>query len=356
MALFDGQAAWQLLQQVEWAHPAAAWVWPVPALVWWLRPHRSRRVALRVPFFRLAVEGTGQRPQRGAVIRPHGVLGWLLLLAAWTACVAAVMQPQWVEPPLVRVKPMRDWLLAVDLSPSMRAKDFRDASGKPIDRLTVVRDVLDELLARRADDRVGLLVFAQQAHVQVPFTRDHAAVRALLAESSIGMAGSQTMIGDALGLAVKVFDESQAPQRTLVLLTDGRDTGSMVPPLKAAEIAAQRGIRVHTIAIGTAAASKGDLPDFDGLKAWSSTTGGRAFRASDRAGLQAIYRELDALETREHETLSVRPRRPLYHLPLMAGMVLMGLHAGATMLSGAWADWRGRRRARALRRQEVSHG
>jgi von Willebrand factor type A domain len=219
-----------LLAQVEWALPWAVALWPLPLLILLLPPHRSRRTALRVPFFALAAQGSGERPRAGAVVLRHGVFGWVLLGLAWTAAVLAAMQPQWVEPPITRIQPTRDWLLAVDLSPSMQTTDFRSADGRPQDRLSVVREVTDDFLTRRREDRIGLLVFGQQPFVQVPFTLDHDAVRALLGEARIGMAGTRTMIGDAIGLAVRVFDESKAPQRTLVLLTDGRDTGSRVPP------------------------------------------------------------------------------------------------------------------------------
>jgi Ca-activated chloride channel family protein len=332
-----------LLAQVEWTLPGAALLWPLPLLMLLLPPHRTRRTALRVPFFALAVQGTGERPRVGAVVLPHGFFGWALLGGAWTAAVLAAMQPQWVEPPITRVQPTRDWLLAVDLSPSMQTTDFRSADGRPLDRLSVVREVTDEFLARRREDRIGLLVFGQQPFVQVPFTLDHDAVRALLGEARIGMAGMRTMIGDAIGLAVRVFDESKAPQRTLVLLTDGRDTGSRVPPAKAAEIAAQRGVRLHTVAIGTAAARAGEEADLEGLRAWAEATGGRAFRATDRAGLQGIYRELDAIETRQHETQSARPRRPLFHGPLAAALALLGVHVALTMAGSAWAALRARR-------------
>lgn len=334
-----------LLAQVEWALPWAAALWPMPLLLLMLPPHRTRRTALRVPFFALTVQGSGERPRAGAVVLRHGYFGWALLALAWTAAVAAAMQPQWVEPPITRVQPTRDWLLAVDLSPSMQTTDFRSADGRPQDRLSVVREVTDEFLERRAEDRIGLLVFGQQPFVQVPFTLDHDAVRALLAESRIGMAGTRTMIGDAIGLAVRVFDESKAPQRTLVLLTDGRDTGSRVPPAKAAEIAARRGVRLHTVAIGTAAARAGEEADLEGLRAWAEATGGRAFRATDRTGLQDIYRQLDAIETRQHETQSARPRRPLFHGPLTVALALLGLHVALAMAGSAWAALRARKAA-----------
>ena len=195
-----------LLAQVEWALPWAALVWPLALVLPLLAPHRTRRAALRVPFFALAVQGSGERPRAGAVVLPHGIFGWAVLGGAWTAAVLAAMQPQWVEPPITRLLPTRDWLLAVDLSPSMQTTDFRSADGRPLDRLSVVREVTDEFLERRREDRIGLLVFGQQPFVQVPFTLDHAAVRALLGEARIGMVGTRTMIGDAIGRPLRFVE------------------------------------------------------------------------------------------------------------------------------------------------------
>ncbi len=96
-----------------------------------------------------------------------------------------------------------------------------------------------------------------------------------------------------------------------------------MPPAKAAEIAAQRKLRIHTVAIGTAAAQAGDEADLPGLQAWATATGGQAYRATDRVGLQKIYLELDALETKAYETQSASPRRALFHWPLAAAVALL---------------------------------
>src|SRR5262249_17431390 len=144
----------------------------------------------------------------------------------------------------------RDLLVAVDLSGSMETKDFTDAAGQTVDRLTAVKQVLDEFLSRRAGDRVGLIVFGNAPFVQAPFPQDLEVGRELLAETRVGMAGPKTAVGDAIGLAVTVFDRSDVPEKVLIVLTDGNDTGSLVPPQKAAEVAKDRGVVIHTVAVG----------------------------------------------------------------------------------------------------------
>ena len=128
---------------------------------------------------------------------------------------------------------MRDLMVAVDLSGSMEAQDFTDNEGNSVDRLTAVKQVLDEFFARRDGDRVGLILFGSAAFVQVPFTDDLDVVRELLNEAQIRMLGPKTMLGDAMGLAINLFERSEVDERVLVVLTDGNDTGSLVPPERA---------------------------------------------------------------------------------------------------------------------------
>ena len=187
--------------------------------------------------------------------------------------------------------------------------------------------VLDDFISRREGDRIGLLVFGGQAFLQAPFTLDHEVSRQLLDETRIGMAGPQTAIGDAIGLSLKAFETSEIPEKVLMLLTDGNDTGSKIPPLTAADLAAKQDIKIYTVAIGDPQASGEERVDLEALRDISAATGGRSFRAEDREGLEAIYRELDALEPVELETLSYRPRRPLYFWPLGLGVLLVfGYH------------------------------
>jgi Ca-activated chloride channel family protein len=198
----------------------------------------------------------------------------------------------------------------------MDTKDMLDPEGNRIQRLDAVKLVLDGFIARREGDRLGVVVFGNQAFLQVPFTQDHDLVRELLGQTRPRLAGPQTMIGDAIGLAINTFETSEAEDRVLVLLTDGNDSGSRVPPGKAAELAAREEITIHTVAVGDPSSSGEGEMDLETLQTIADATGGQAFRADDREQLEEIYRRIDALTPIEIETLSYRPTRPLYHWPL----------------------------------------
>lgn len=221
---------------------------------------------------------------------------------------------------------MRDLLVAVDLSGSMEAQDFTDNEGNSVDRLTAVKQVLDEFFTRRDGDRVGLILFGSAAFVQVPFTDDIDVVRELLDEAQIRMLGPRTMLGDAMGLAINLFERSEVDERVLIVLTDGNDTGSLIPPERAAGIARDNDVVVHTIAIGDPAAVGEQALDEKTLENIATTTGGGYFHANDRQELEEIYAHLDEINPRQVETQSYRPLTELYIWPLAAGMLLSLLY------------------------------
>jgi Ca-activated chloride channel family protein len=305
------------------AYPWLLFLLPLPLLVYWLwPPHREPRQSLVVPFLpRLAVE-TGQEPGQGAIIMRGRWLRTISLLLGWILTVIALARPQIIEPPITKNVPVRDMLLAVDLSGSMETKDFKDAKGQTVDRLTAVKEVLDDFLAKRKGDRVGLIFFGTAPFVQAPFTEDLKVCRELLDEAQVKMAGPQTAFGDALGLAITMFDRSQVKSRVLIALTDGNDTSSKVPPTKAAEIARDKGIVIHTVAVGDPRAAGEDALDVDTLKSVASTTGGSYAHAEDRAQLDSIYQQLDKIEPQQAETVSHRPKRDVYWWPLAAALFI----------------------------------
>jgi Ca-activated chloride channel homolog len=326
-------------------HPWAFAALPLPLLVWWLfPPYRESTGAVRVPFFTEIAATLGVTPTPGAVVRRSTWPQRLVAPLCWLLLIAAVARPQRLEPPIEHVESARDLLLAIDLSQSMEARDFTLADGTRVDRLTAVKHVVDEFIGRRANDRIGLIVFGQGAFPQAPLTLDHASVRALLAEARIGMAGPQTAIGDAIGVAVKMTEppttaESRTQERVLVLLTDGNDTASRLPPDKAAEIAKHAGITIHTVAIGDPDGTGEDRVDLAALQKVATATGGRAFRAEDRAKLEDIYATIDTLAPDQAKHTRFRPRIDLYWVPLAAATVLLALYQTAAIL---WASIRAR--------------
>ncbi len=313
---------------------------PLPLLVWWLLPpYKERKESLRIPFFEGVARAAGLEPARGGAVTRRNILQWILAPLAWALLVVAIARPQFVEPPIEKIESARDLMLAVDLSGSMDTRDMFDPEGNRVQRLDAVKLVLDDFIARRVGDRIGIVVFGNQAFVQTPFTQDHELVRALLDQTQPRMAGPQTMLGDAIGLTIKVFAESEARDRVLVLLTDGNDTGSKVPPHKAAEIAADNDITIHTVAVGDPNSVGEAAMDLEALEAIARVSGGTAFNAGDREQLEGIYREIDALTPEEIETVSYRPTRPLFHWPLAGAVGLVLLYQ---LLVGLGVAFQGR--------------
>ena len=177
-------------------------------------------------------------------------------------------------------------------------------------------------------------MFGTRAYLQLPFTRDVETARALVALMDVGMAGPQTAVGDAIGLAIHAFEESQVEERLLILLTDVNDTASKMTPINAAEIARLEGVEVYTIGVGDPAASGEDRVDFQTLEAVATRTGGEFFNAENEAALTGVYQRIDELSPGEVKTESWRPRQSLVHWPAGAAVVV-GLLAYGTLLAGA---------------------
>ncbi len=309
-------------------------------LVWWLSsPYKERRESLQIPYLQRLADLTRQTPSKGAVVlrRPRALM--FLLPFWWVLIVFALARPVWVADPIEKTEATRDLMLLVDLSGSMETEDFQDPQGRRASRLDAVKMVLSDFVERRKSDRLGLIVFGNEPYLQVPFTRDHEVVLTLLGQTETKMTGPQTAIGDAIGLALKHFESSKSQHRVVVLLTDGNDTGSKVPPKKAAELAAQKGITIHTIAVGDPRAAGEEKMDIDALQTISNATKGSFFRADDRAQLETIYRKLDEIEPEKIKTISYRPRYPLFHWPV--GAVLVTFLAYHLLMAGVTRFRRG---------------
>jgi Ca-activated chloride channel family protein len=319
--------------EFEW--PWAFALLPLPLLAWWLLPPRlSRQASIQVPFFDRVAEATGQTPRPGAVILRRRAVQMGVAVVVWLLLVTALARPQRVGDPITHDVSARDLVLAVDISGSMDQQDFRTPDGTTIRRLDGVKRVLGDFIARRKGDRVALILFGSKAYLQVPFTQDLATARMLLDQTEVGMAGEQTVIGDSIGLAIKTFENSKAKQKLVILFTDGNDTASRMPPEHAADIARQNGITVYTVGFGDPAATGENRVDLQSLQQIASATDGRFFRAEDGAQLAAVYAEIDRLAPVQIDSLTWRPKLPLFQWPLAAAVVL-GLLLWAILASAS---------------------
>jgi Ca-activated chloride channel family protein len=319
---------------LELAYPWALALLPLPWLVRkFVPPYREQVAALRIPFFAEIVEAAGLEAKSGSVILRRKKLQMLAAVLVWTLLVVAIAKPQWVGEPIVRTEASRDVMLAIDLSGSMDYRDFPDVDGEKVERLDGVKQVVDQFVAERESDRVGLIVFGDRAFLQLPFTRDLKTARDLVNLMSVGMAGPRTAIGDAIGLSIKSFEESEVEERLLILLTDGNDTASKMKPINAAGIAKQSGVEVYTIGVGDPEATGEDRVDFGLLQRVAETTGGQFFSAEDHDTLDEVYRRIDELAVADVKTTSWRPRESMVHWPAGAAVALMLLSYGTLLIA-----------------------
>lgn len=308
---------------------------PLPILVWWLLPaRRETSSSIRLPFFPEVANAAGVEPSEGSVIPRRSWPQSLVEGLAWCLIVLALARPQFVEPPVEKQEPQRDILLALDLSQSMETKDFRASDGATEPRIAAVRSVVSDFVSKRTGDRIGLIAFGDAPYPLAPFTMDHALVRSMIDGLLPGIAGPRTSLGDTLGLAIRMFEKTSVPEKVLIVLTDGNDTASRMPPYKAAEVARNKKIVIHTIGIGDPAATGEDKLDVTVLQKIASTTGGRYFFGGNSQDLSAIYAVLDQITPEDQKELSWRPRIELFHWPLAGSIVLLSAWYGMTGILG----------------------
>ncbi len=246
--------------------------------------------------------------------------------------VSAAARPQIISDVIEIPQSGRDLMLAVDLSGSMQIKDF-EINGKWTDRLTALKLIAGDFIDKRKGDRIGLILFGAESYLQAPLTFDTTTVKQLLMETEVGLAGNETAMGDAIGLAIKQLRDSQEKSRVLILLTDGNNNAGFLSPEKAAEIAAHEKLKIHTVAIGSKGKANpffqqtmnGSQIDEKALQSISEKTGGSYFRAYNTQELVQIYKKIDQLESIEKNNQQYRPVREIYYWPLLAALTCIGL-------------------------------
>lgn len=301
---------------------------PLPWLVYhWLPAVNDQSPALRVPFAHELDQVASDYRERGTQSR----LNTALLVLAWLCLLIAVNRPIASGEAIKLPTEARDMMLAVDISGSMDERDMiiADTNARRID---AVKYVLGDFIRRRSGDRLGLILFADQAYLQVPLSYDTDTVNQLLQEAQLGFAGQKTAIGDAIGLSIKRLVERPAESRTLILLTDGANNAGAVAPLDAARLAIENSIRIHTIGVGAdriversffGNRTRNPSRDLDEntLKQIAELSGGQYFRAKDTEELEAIYAELDKLEPVDQEARFYRPTTQLFYYPLSVSLI-----------------------------------
>jgi len=305
----------------EFQHPAWLLLILILPFIWWRRSKVS----------------SGIRWSSFSVLRRTGsiriAVAWVpsaLELIGLILTIFALARPQLVEVERVVTSEGVDIVLALDVSGSMEAADF-NLGGRPVDRLSAAKKVVSDFIKSREMDRVGLVVFGEEAFTQVPLTLDHEALDRFLGNVRIGMAGAnQTAIGEAIAVAGRQLGRLDAPSKVLVLLTDGRNNAGSITPMQAAEAASSLGVTMYTVGVGSNGGGgffrRSEEVDETTLTRVAEATGGRYFRARDTSGLASIYATIDELERTTAEVSEYRSVEELFSKFLALGLLALLFH------------------------------
>lgn len=321
------------LDGIELVYPFWLLLFPLPFLIIYLLPvYRTKQPAIKVPFFEMLAVWLGETPRKGSSSLKRSWWQKVTLFLSWILIVFAMSKPVMMGAPQIREQIGRDVMVVVDLSGSMAEEDFTDAHGKSMSRLDAAKQVLSEFVKTRSGDRLGLILFGDAAFVQAPFTADHQVWLTLLNQTEVAMAGSSTHLGDAIGLAIKLFSQEEAlaleqgktrkRDKVAIVLTDGNDTESLVPPLDAAKVAKAKAVRIHIIAMGNPETVGEQAIDLALINRIATASGGEAFEAQDRQALSRAYQAISQLEESQYESTTYRPKVGIYHYLVMMVLVI----------------------------------
>ena len=314
---------------------------PLPLLIYWLPAKKQVQAApLRMPTIIKGVQSEDFAPEKKKS-------SLLVLSLIWLLVVLASTQPQWLGEAVNVPTEGREMMIAVDLSGSMQVEDMA-LNGRSVNRLDMLKVLLGEFIERRNGDRLGLILFGDDAYMQTPMTFDRKTVQQMLDETVLGLVGKQTAIGDAIALAVKRFDEKKESNRVLLLLTDGQNTAGKITPDQALELAVAKYITIYSIGIGADVMVQNSLfgarrvnpsseLDEESLQRLADETGGYYFRARASEDMSKIYQLLDELEPVEQEQQQMRPLTALYYWPLgLALLISLMTLLSKTIFSGSF--------------------
>lgn len=317
------------LKDIDFANPELFWLLSVvPVLIGWYT-YKNLKLPTSVTFSNTAQLATSAN--RVMNVLRHIPFGMRVLAIGFI--VFAMARPQsslsWQNVTAEGI----DIVVALDISGSMLAEDFEP------NRLEAAKDVAMEFISERKNDRIGLVVYSGESFTQCPLTTDHDILKNLFKSIKHGMIMDGTAIGMGLANAVNRLRESDARSKVVILLTDGENTTGSIPPITAAEIAREFGVRVYTIGVGTRGLAPYPVKtmfgtqrqqmevriDEETLTAIADMTGGQYFRATDKKKLEAIYKEINKLEKDKIEVTEVRKKEELFLPWALIGLVLLTL-------------------------------
>lgn len=303
------------------------WWWallllPLPLVIYRFLPPVKERAAIHLPYL----------PKQDQISSPRNIAIKAIATAIWCLLILAVARPVWYGDPVTTQPKHRDLMLVVDLSYSMSQEDMQQG-GQYIDRLTAVKNVLSDFIQKREGDRLGLVLFADHAYLQTPLTLDKNTISEQLNQAALKLIGTQTAIGEGIGLATKTFIDSDAPQRVMILLSDGSNTSGVLDPLEAAKIAKKYDATIYTIGVGagemmvkeffmTRKVNTAQDLDEKTLTEIANITGGKYFRARNSQDLANIYDTINQLEPISQATQTWRPQTEWFGYPLLAALML----------------------------------
>jgi Ca-activated chloride channel family protein len=318
---------------MRFLHPELLWLLALLPLAAFFHSRRGAAPALLFSSTSLAAVLAGGRKTS------PGRLRFLLRLLSLALLILAMARPQLGSSTTEIEASGIDILLAVDVSGSMEAMDFT-LEGKPVNRLAVVKSVVNEFIDQRPNDRIGLLAFAGRPYLISPLTLDHDWLNKRLESLQVGMVEDGTAIGSAIGSGINRLRDRKAKSRIMILLTDGISNAGRIPPLVAAEAAETLGIKIYTIGAG----SRGEAPmpvtdafgrrqlrrvavdiDEKTLAEVAEMTGAIYFRATDTASLAKIYEQINTMETTTRTIKKFGNYREIFGWLLSAALLILGL-------------------------------
>ncbi len=303
---------------ISFEHPIFFLIVLLPIFVHFLfKPFRMRQTSIRASFYNIVAESM-QTAAGAENIRKRKHIKNSLLIISWVLFCVALSKPVMSGKEIIKNISSKSFYIALDLSGSMSYQDTQTGET----RLDVAKKNITKFINERSDDFLGLIVFGDSAYLQAPLSNDKKSLVSLVEQSSVGMAGLSTRLGDAIGLGIKRFRDTKVKERVFILLTDGNDTGSEVRPIDAAQIAKNENIRIYVLGYGDPTTVGENSLDTNTLKQIATLTNGRFYLPKNEKELEEAFKEINSIEVQQMTRLTYRPKYDLFYYPIIIILLL----------------------------------